>query len=207
MCGRYTVLTEDEIIKIREILREISLNLVRDEIGTGGEEGAERKEVFPTNTSPVITRDKLGVNFENIKWGFKKWQQEGVIINARAETIREKSVFAKHLFTGRCVVPAGKFFEWEKIEKGKRRYYAKDREGNLLFMAGLYRNVRDNESECGFSREFVIITKESVRDINRIHSRMPVLLRTDQIEPWLSGRLSPEDLVNSYYEIEISPAE
>ena len=207
MCGRYTVLTEDEIIKIREILREISLNLVRDEIGTSGEEGDERKEVFPTNTSPVITRDKLGVNFENIKWGFKKWQQEGVIINARAETIREKSVFAKHLFTGRCVVPAGKFFEWEKIEKGKRKYYAKDREGNLLFMAGLYRNVRDNEQERGFSREFVIITKESVRDINRIHSRMPVLLRTDQIEPWLSGRLSPEDLVHSYYEIEISPAE
>ena len=207
MCGRYTVLTEDEIIKIREILRDISLGLVRDEIGIRGEIDGNRKEVFPTNTAPVITRDKFGVNFENIKWGFKKWQQEGVIINARAETLKEKSIFAKHLFSGRCVVPAGQFFEWEKLQKGKRKYYAKDREGNLLFMAGLYRNVRDSESESGFSREFVIITKESVRDINRIHSRMPVLLRTDQIEPWLSGKLSPEDLVDSYYEIEISPAE
>ena len=207
MCGRYTVLTEDEIIKIRQILRDISLGLVRDEIGKNAVDEGGKKEVFPTNTAPVITRDKLGVNFENIKWGFKKWQQEGVIINARAETLREKSVFAKHLFTGRCIVPAGQFFEWEKLSKGKRKYYVKDADGNILFRAGLYRNVRDNESESGFSREFVIITKESVRDINRIHSRMPVLLRTDQIEPWLSGRLSPEDLVHSYYEIEISPAE
>ena len=74
-------------------------------------------------------------------------------------------------------------------------------------MAGLYRNVRDNESVSGFSREFVIITKNSVTEINKIHSRMPVLLRVDQIEPWLNGKMSPEELVSSYYEVEIAPCE
>ena len=205
MCGRYTVLTEDEIIRIRNILRQISLGLTRDEIGA--DDTGDRKEVFPTNTAPVITRDKLGVNFESIKWGFKKWQDGGVIINARAETLKEKVMFAKLLFTGRCVVPAGEFFEWERIGGKKKKYFAKDRGGNLLFMAGLYRNVRDNESVSGYSREFVIITKNSVTEINKIHSRMPVLLRVDQIEPWLNGKMSPEELVSSYYEVEIAPCE
>jgi len=31
MCGRYTVLTEDEIIEIREILKKLSLRIVRDD--------------------------------------------------------------------------------------------------------------------------------------------------------------------------------
>jgi putative SOS response-associated peptidase YedK len=54
-----------------------------------------------------------GVALESVKWGFKKWNSPGVIINARAESIRTKSMFSKHLETGRCVVPAGEFFEWE----------------------------------------------------------------------------------------------
>jgi putative SOS response-associated peptidase YedK len=31
--------------------------------------------------------------------------------------MRNKSTFSKHLETGRCVVPAGEFFEWENARK------------------------------------------------------------------------------------------
>ncbi len=82
--------------------------------------------------------------------GFKKWNSPGVIINARSETMRNKSTFSKHLETGRCVVPAGEFFEWERasagISSGKKKHYAKDKEGNLLFMAGLYRDTVDEKN-------------------------------------------------------------
>ena len=204
MCGRYTVLTEDEIIKIREILRSISLGLVKDEVSP---DSSGQREVFPSNTAPIITQERGGMAFTAVKWGFKKWDGQGVIINARAETLRDKAMFAKCLYTGRCVVPAGEFFEWERLGSSKRKYYAKDKDGNLLFMAGLYRNMIDPAARGSFAREFVIITKEARGEIAAIHDRMPVILRTDQIEAWLTGRLSPDELPDLEYEVTIKPCD
>ncbi len=197
MCGRYTVLTEDEIIEIRDILKNLSLRIVRDDFECYDE---EQGDICPTNHAPIITKNTDGISFESVKWGFKKWNSPGVIINARAETMKNKSTFAKHLETGRCVVPAGEFFEWERLEKGKKKYYAKDSAGNLLFMAGLYRDTDDG-------REFVIITKEATGDIAKIHDRMPVILRVNQIEAWLIGEITPDDLAVLEYSTVISPCD
>lgn len=211
MCGRYTVLTEDEIIEIREILKKLSLRIVRDDFEEYDEAPGE---VFPTNHAPVITKSNDGIAFESVKWGFKKWNSPGVIINARSETMRNKSTFSKHLETGRCVVPAGEFFEWEKLDTGKKKHYAKDRDGNLLFMAGLYRDVKDeNDPEAiqndssGIVREFVIITKEATGEMAKIHDRMPVILRVEQIEPWLTGVMTPEDIEKMEFDVSVNPCD
>jgi putative SOS response-associated peptidase YedK len=214
MCGRYTALTEDEIIEVREILGELSLRIVRDDFEDYEEEIAfagGTGEVFPTNMAPVITRHDDGVVFESCKWGFKKWNSAGVIINARYETLTTKSTFSKHLRTGRCVVPAGEFFEWGKLggdpgSSKKIKHYAKDKDGNLLFMAGLYRDMWD-DSKSDMVREFVIITKEATGEVAKIHDRMPVLLRVDQIEPWLSGKMTPDELGKLEYDVEVRPCE
>lgn len=207
MCGRYTVLTEDEIIEIREILNKLSLALVRDDFE---EYDKAPGEVFPTNSAPVITKNKDGIAFESVKWGFKKWNSPGVIINARSETMRNKSTFSRHLETGRCVVPAGEFFEWEKVpgktgSDGKKKHYAKDRDGNLLFMAGLYRDVKDESNPERTIREFVIITKEATGEMARIHDRMPVILRVEQIEPWLTGEITPQDIERMEFDVSVNP--
>jgi putative SOS response-associated peptidase YedK len=197
MCGRYTVLTEDEIIEIREILKNLSMRIVRDDFENYDEEPGE---LFPTNHAPVITKKDSGIAFESAKWGFKKWNSSGVIINARSETMKKKSTFSHLLETGHCIVPAGEFFEWERLPTGKKKYYAKDKSGNLLFMAGLY---RDNGDE----REFVIITKKATGEMAKIHDRIPVILRTDQIESWLTGEITPEDIANMNYDVNVTPCE
>ena len=197
MCGRYTVLTEDEIIEIREILKGISLRIVKDEFTDYNEQGGE---VYPTNSAPALVGTKRGIAFESVKWGFKKWKGSGVIINARCETIRLKSTFSKLIEAGRCVIPAGEFFEWEKLEKGKRKHFIKDENDNILFMAGLYR-----ETEEG--REFVILTKKATGEMKKIHDRMPVILRVDQLEKWLSGEMLPDDLEKLEYNVAIAPCE
>lgn len=210
MCGRYTVLTEDEIIEIREILKNLSLRIIRDDFE---EYNKAPGEVCPTNHAPVITKNNDGVAFESAKWGFKKWNGPGVIINARSETLKNKSTFSKHLETGRCVIPAGEFFEWEKLGKEsktvnkKKKHYVKDKEGNLLFMAGLYRDVKDENKPDEYIREFVIITKKATGDMAKIHDRMPVILRVEQIEPWLTGDITPEDIENMEFEVSVNPCE
>lgn len=210
MCGRYTVLTEDEIIEIREILKNISLHIVRDDFEEYDEASASNGgtvEVFPTSNAPVITNNNDGIGFESVRWGFKKWNSPGVIFNARSETIRNKSTFSKHLETGRCVVPASEFFEWEKHDRGKKKYYAKDKDGNLLFMAGLYRDVIDENDSSRIVREFVILTKEATGEMSKIHDRMPVILRVEQIEPWLTGEMTPEDIEEMEFDVSVNPCD
>jgi putative SOS response-associated peptidase YedK len=201
MCGRYSVLTEDEIIEIRGILKTLSMALVKDEFEQYGEDSGEPSpsdEVRPTDSAPVITSQREGISFESAKWGFKKWDGSGVIINARSETMKLKSTFSKLVEAGRCVVPAGEFFEWEKVGDKKKRHYAKDRDGNLLFMAGLYREGKEG-------REFVIITKEATGEMQKIHDRIPVILRANQLEAWLNGTLTPEDIEKLEYDVSVVP--
>jgi len=197
MCGRYTVLTEYEIIEIREILKDLSLRIVRDEFEQYDEEPGE---VRPTNSAPVLMKKDEGISFESVKWGFKKWDGKGVIINARCETIRIKNMFSKVIEAGRCVVPAGEFFEWERIDKKKRKHFIKDKNDNILFMAGLYRDTEEG-------REFVVITKKATGDMEKIHDRMPVILNVNQIEEWLNGSMSPDDFEKMNFDVIVAPCE
>ncbi len=195
MCGRYAILTEDEIIEIREILKKLSLHIVRDEFLEYNEENGE---ICPTDFAPVITKREKGFYFEKLKWGFNKWNDSGVIINARCETIKIKSTFSSLIKFSRCVVPAGEFFEWKKLEKGKKKHFIKDKNDNILFMAGLYRDTIEG-------KEFVIITKNAVGEMKNIHDRMPVILRVNQIGDWLSGKLQAEDLEKLDFDVAVNP--
>ena len=168
---------EKEIIEIREIIKSISIKLARDEVD---EYTVTRTEIAPTDKSPIITSNDEEIAFELGKFGFEKWDGKGVIINARSETILEKSMFKKHITNGRCVVPASGYYEWKLSKEGKNKkikHMIKDKASNLLFMAGLWREGKDG-------REFVVITKDPVGIVTEIHDRMPVILRVDQIEAW-----------------------
>ena len=198
MCGRYSALTEEEIIEIREVIREVSLRIAVDDFESS-KILPKREEIAPTDNAPVITGGADStVSFEHLRWGFEKWDGKGVIINARSETIETKSMFKKLLIAGRCVVPAGEYYEWEKQGSKKVKHFIKDKEGNILFMAGLYR-------EAAEGREFVIITKEAYGDAAKIHDRMPVLLRVDQIEPWLNGTLTPDEIIKIEFNTSVAP--
>jgi putative SOS response-associated peptidase YedK len=198
VCGRYSVLSEDDVIAVREIIREVSLELARDELGDYTKE--ERTEVFPTNHAPVVTSNGDELAFEYAQFGFTKWDGKGVIINARSETIQEKSMFKTHITSGRCVIPAWEYYEWKNTGREKNKYLIKDQDGNLLFFAGLYR-------EAAEGREFVVITKDACGDVTGIHDRMPVVLRADQIESWLNGKLAPYNIMKMDFNALVVPCD
>ena len=210
MCGRYSVLTEDEIIKIRSALQSISLKLVNDGLANYN---ARAGETLPTDMAPVVIKNNSGVSFELAKFGFKKWDGNGVIINARSETMQSKKMFSRLLNVGRCIVPAKEYYEWQNNEAAlksadanrkpsekKNKHFIKDKEGGLLFFAGLYQII-------GGEKEFVIITKEATGDVMDIHDRMPVILRMNQIELWLNGTLGPDEIVRMDFNAEVLPCE
>ena len=211
MCGRYSVLTEDEIIEVRSIIQELSMRLVKDDLLNF--EAPLAREVLPANKSPIVSNGHGGLAFEYARFGFMKWDGKGVIINARSETIKATRMFSGLVSGGRCVVPAREYYEWKEQPAGdggsagqkrkrpkKIKHFVQDTEGNLLFMAGLYR-------DGGEGREFVIITKKPCGEVMGLHDRMPVILKVDQIEEWLNGTLLPDDIATLDFNASVYPCE
>ena len=203
MCGRYNALTEEEMTQVRLMVHKFSMRLTRDDL----KNYKTQKEVRPTDKAPTLTQNSDGVALTNSRFGFMRWDGRGVIINARAETIKSKRTFSGLLSTNRCVVPASEYYEWKiknnnegKSKPSKIKYTIKDPDGNLLFFAGLYKDGDEG-------REFVIITKEPCGKAAEIHDRMPVCLKEEQVEKWLESELSPEDLVGLDFYTSVMPFE
>ncbi|MBC2397658.1 putative SOS response-associated peptidase YedK [Clostridium tetanomorphum] len=138
-------------------------------------------EIFPSDLTPVITTDE---KIKFLKWGFISKGNNKLVINARSESISEKPLFKKALYTNRCVLPANCFYEW-KGEKGKKQKYRISVKGESIFsMAGIYDRFVDSK---GLEYEgFVIITTEANYEMSSLHHRMPVIFKIGEEKSWLS---------------------
>ena len=105
MCGRYFI---DEGMTA-EISRVTGIAETKLRISTG--------DVHPSETAPVIRTLQGTPVVEGLAWGFPGRQGRGLLINARAETALEKSMFRESVRRRRCVVPARKFYEWNRAER------------------------------------------------------------------------------------------
>jgi putative SOS response-associated peptidase YedK len=185
MCGRYIANSEDEIMEIREILKQISLRLADTEVDVT----AALSEIFPTHE--VMFIHALGADIISQakgRFGLEKWDKKGVIINARSETY--ESNFFRQFAKNRCLIPAHGYFEWQKLEDKPRasapkiKYAFTGNEKHGIFMAGIYN--KDNE--------FAVITKPAEPEIAAIHPRMPLIVSAGNAADWLSGRAQVREL-------------
>ena len=108
MCGRYMLDTDFESLLLR-----YNIDLVNNF-------NFEKKEIFPSQLSTIITSNSNDKNtIKQIKWGFKSFYGNNLIINGRSETISDKKLFRNSFLKRRCIIPATSFFEWEQIQ-GKK---------------------------------------------------------------------------------------
>lgn len=131
---------------------------------------APQTEIRPTDLAPVIISTNQAFL---MPFGLPApWDAKKPILNARAETLEEKSTFAP-LLEQRCLVPASGYFEWRATETGKRKNLITLKDGLFAF-AGLTDG-----------RHFAIITCTPAPEIARIHNRMPVILTEEGRQAWL----------------------
>ena len=176
MCCRYYY--EDFERELRELLKaEETVKLP----GIPSEESG-RKDIHPSDPAIVLHggRGKSGVqedavSISEMAWGFSNPVNKGLIINARAETVREKKTFADSIAKRRCVIPASGFYEWDRY-KSKFRFTSPD--GGLILLAGFYRE------EQGVPR-FTVLTTEANDSMIKVHDRMPVMIGRDEIMSWI----------------------
>ena len=175
MCGRYQFSTAGNTA-----LEALARRLERS-TGTRPQTG----DVAPSSSALIVVQGAAGPEVCLRTWGWTG--QNGQIINARAETVTEKPLFRDKFARHRCVIPASSFYEWD----GARHPYRFALAGEPLYLAGI----------CNAEGRFVILTTAPNGCMRPIHDRMPLILRPEEVRPWLRdtsaalallGKISPE---------------
>lgn len=177
MCGRYFIEFDDteDIAEIRLALQDAQRKLnMQGQDGTPKTSG----EILPTDIVPIIGSAGL----QAMQWGFPRYGDKGVVINARAETAAQKHMFSHAMAHRRCIVPASGFYEWLHRDKKDRQKHRFTLPGsNTLYMAAVY-NLFPEEA----LPRFCILTTAANQSMAPYHDRMPVLVSQTEINAWLT---------------------
>lgn len=193
MCGRFTITTD----RVDFILKKFHA------VPAPGFSGlTPRYNAAPGQFVPAIVAREDGVRYlTEVFWGFiPPWGEDkgaaGYQINIREDTIAGNKFFRSRLLTGRCVLLADGFYEWqkppgyEKLGRGQKlprgvrkiphRIMLKD--AAAFPLASLWRTVDINAKK---TLSAGIITTSPNEIVAPIHDRMPVILSDDELSAWL----------------------
>ena len=147
--------------------------------------------VAPTQEILAIVRHDQRNHLEKLHWGLVPfWAKDRSVgnrmINARSETVASKPSFRTAFKKRRCLILADGFYEW-KGEKGhKEPMFLTLPDGSPFAFAGLWEIWDDNGREETPYRSCTILTREASESVKPIHHRMPVILKPEAFDPWLS---------------------
>lgn len=180
MCGRYTI--HDKATDIEELKKHFSIT--RSEIP----ELFPRYNAAPSQMLPVVldghkTSDRI---LDTFRWGLiPRWAKDESIgyktINARCESLTEKSTYRKPFTSQRCLVVASGFYEWDKA-KVKTPHLYQLKNNPIIGFAGLYDLWKSPEGDV---LSYTIITTDANEIVNKTHPRMPVILYPSEYNFWL----------------------
>lgn len=157
-----------------------------------------RYNIAPTQVTGVIHAAGGARQWAPMHWGLvPSWAKDPAMgsrmINARSETIADKPAYRAAFRRRRCLVPAGGFYEWHKIdEKTKQPMAIRMTDADLFAMAGLWETW---ESPDGALETFTIVTCPANKALESFHHRMPVILGSSAWPTWLDPEIgeTPED--------------
>jgi putative SOS response-associated peptidase YedK len=175
MCGRFVITSPPEA------LRQIFGYLEQPNF-------PPRFNVAPTQPVPVVILGEGGRHFRLMRWGLvpawvKDPRQITLLINARAETVREKPAFKNAIRRRRCLIPADGYYEWQASGPGKRPHFIHRRDGLPIGLAAVA------ETWIGPNGEkldtVAIVTAPASADLAVLHHRVPVTIATSDFDRWL----------------------
>lgn len=149
-----------------------------------------RYNAAPTQNLPVYrVHPERGRELTLLRWGLvPAWAKDPSIgarmINARAETVAEKSAFRSAFRRRRCLVPMSGFYEWEKVGGRKVPHFIHLLNTDVFAAAGLYEYWPGKDGVEPIE-SYTILTTEANELIRTLHDRMPALLAENDYEAWL----------------------
>jgi putative SOS response-associated peptidase YedK len=232
MCGRYAATSRPEDLVEEFDIEQVMTGEPSRSLLSAPQDpppGAPDYNVAPTKQAPVIlTRAPRPTDpsydedappvrqLRLLTWGLvPSWAKDVKVglrmINARAESVLEKSAFAKAAASRRALVPASGWYEWQVSPtatdtRGKPRkqpFFIHHADGSPLAMAALYefwrdRNVQDNDDPGAWLTTYTIITTDAEPGLDRIHDRQPLVLELEDWADWLDPQQTDLDAVRAH---------
>lgn len=185
MCGRFTAKNP---------------NLVRkafDEFDLHGPSLPARYNIGPAQLLLTIAAGETQPPaVREMKWGLvpfwdKSEKPKIAPANARSSAVLSNRVFSQPVQKRRCLVPADGFYEWKKLSGNlKEPHHIQLKGGEPFFFAGIFEEAGDNMPPT-----FAILTTSPNQLMQKLHDRMPVILRGAAARSWLkAGPISPAEL-------------
>src|SRR5713101_7411682 len=128
---------------------------------------------------------------QRASWGLvSRWARDNrrasQCINAKAETLEQRSTFREAFQQRRCVVPADGFYECTGPKNKRQPLWIHPRAGDLMLFAGQYESWYPERNKPEVT--FTIVTCAANAVIGGIHDRMPVILDDRAAEDWMNPR-------------------
>lgn len=113
-------------------------------------------------------------------------------LNVRAETVGAAP--DRWQSRGRCLVPAGGFFEWRRLGRTRQPWYFRMKDSPLLALAALSEVAEGGDAVPG-ERRCAILTTQPNELVAPVHDRMPVILPREVYDSWLDPGARLADLL------------
>ena len=180
MCAHFILIPQDELENIIEDIRN-NLKAERADITTS------YKDVYPRAKVPVVVSDEVQLEVQVMQWGYPVTWQKDVVYNTKMETAlsSKSNMWSDSVQQRRCIVPSFGFFEPHMKDTHpspktgkpiKDQYYFRMPGMDIVWMAGVYEYDH-----------FSVMTTAPNLWMEKIHPRMPVVLRPDELRIWLFG--------------------
>jgi len=180
MCGRFAQTTAaEDLVRLYKLVMGLDLR--------------PRYNLAPTDDVIVIRKSVRGRIAEHFRWGLvppwaKDMKLSARMINARSETIFEKSSFKNPVRYQRCMIPASGFYEWQTTPTGKSPLLFTDPNDAPLALAAIWSKWHSPQGAEVYTT--AILTTQASPDLASIHHRMPVILDDAQLNQWLDPEVN-----------------
>src|SRR5579864_3409222 len=147
-----------------------------------------RHNIAPTQPVPVVIIENGARHFKLMRWGLvPAWVKDprtfSLLINARAESAKDRPAFKNALRRRRCLIPADGYYEWQAADGRRRPFFIYRRDGLPFGLAGLAETwIGPNGEEVD---TVAIVTARASEDLGVLHDRVPVTIAPGDFARWL----------------------
>jgi len=178
MCGRFTIITPPAELGERFNVEKFPSDL------------KPNYNVAPSQNIPVILNE-MPKEIVMVRWGLIPFWAKDIkigyrMINAKAETIMEKTSYKRPFQKQRCLIIADSFFEWKKSPDGKIPYRIMMKNEKPFAFAGIWEKWKDPKGKE--IKSCSIITAKPNSLVKKIHDRMAVILPKKKEKDYLINK-------------------
>ena len=187
MCAHYTLFTPAQQAEINQIIRDVERKLKEQGVTATMTPDA----IYQGRLGPVMKPNATGkLEADGLLWGYYRKDPSApekkptIAYNTKIETAAQIPLWADSIEKRRCLVPAAGFYEWTRTSPKKEYLFRRPGNG-LFYIAGIYKSFQDEYGDP--VERFSMMTTAANPIVDKIHSRMPLILLPDECEEWLYG--------------------